>query len=89
MVSDTSYNTSSGMETTEALKIIFKINVKQAHEYFGHLSKDTTRMAAKYLGIILLRGSLPVCESCTIAKAKQRNIPKETSEEKKTTEFSS
>jgi hypothetical protein len=72
---------------TEAFKKIFKINVKQAHEYLGHLSKDTTRMTAKYLGMILLHGLFPVCESCTIAKAKQRNIPKETSGESKATKF--
>ncbi len=69
------------------VKKIFKINAKQAHEYLGHLSKDTTRMLAKYLGMILLRGLLPVCESCAIAKAKQRNIPKEVPEENMATEF--
>jgi hypothetical protein len=44
-------------------------------------------MTAKYLGRFLLHGSLPVCESCTIAKAKQINIPKEMSGENKGTEF--
>jgi hypothetical protein len=44
-------------------------------------------MAAKYLGMILLRGSLPVIESYAIAKVKQRNIPKEMSGENKATEF--
>ena len=75
------------MKAKEALKKIFKINVKQAHEFLGHLSKDTTRMMAKYLGMTLSRGLLPVCKSCAIAKAKQRNIPKETSGENKATEF--
>jgi hypothetical protein len=65
----------------------FRINVKQAHEYLGHLSKDTTRMTAKYLGKNLLRGSLPVCKSYAIAKAKQRFFPKETSGENKAMEF--
>jgi hypothetical protein len=71
----------------KALKKIFKTNVKRAHDYLGHLSKDTTRMMAKYLGMILSRGLSPVCKSCAIAKAKQRNIPKETSGENKATEF--
>jgi hypothetical protein len=84
---DTSDNTFSGMEAKEALKKIFKINVKQDHEYLGHLSKDTTRMMAKYLGMIFLHGSLPVYGSCTTAKAKQRNIPKRMSGENKATEF--
>jgi hypothetical protein len=72
VVLDTSDNTSSGVEAKEALKKIFKINVKQVHEYLRHLSNDTTRMMAKYLGMILLHGLLPVCESCAIVKAKQR-----------------
>jgi hypothetical protein len=79
-------NMSSGMEAKEALKKIFKINVKQAHEYLGHLSKDTTRMMAKYLGMILPHGLLHVCESCAIAKAKQKK-KKEMSGENKATEF--
>jgi hypothetical protein len=44
-------------------------------------------MMAKYLGVILLRGFLPVCKSFAIAKAKQRNILKEMSGENKATEF--
>jgi hypothetical protein len=87
VVFDSSVNTSSGVEAKEALKKIFNINVKQAHEYVGLLGKDMTRMAAKHLGMILLRGSLPVCKSCAIAKAEQRNIPKEKSGENKATEF--
>ncbi len=78
----------SAKETTEVKKIL-KINVKQAHEYLGHLSKDTTRKMAKRLGMTLSRGSLPVCKPCTIAKAKQRNIPKETSGKNKATKFNS
>ncbi len=89
VVLDTSDNTSSGMEAKEALKKIFKINVKRTHEYLGYLSEDTTRMMAMYLGMIFLRGLLPVCKSCAIAKAKQRNIPMETSGENKASEFNS
>jgi hypothetical protein len=69
------------------VKKIFKINVKQAHKYLGHLSEDTTRKTALQLGMNLLRGTLPVCESCVIAKARQRNVPKETSEENKAQEY--
>jgi hypothetical protein len=35
----------------------------------------------------LLRGTLLVCESCAIAKARQINVLKETSEENKAQEF--
>ncbi len=85
VASDTSEETTT--KAKEALKKIFKINVKRAHEYFGHLSKDTTRLTAKYLGMNLLRGTLPVCKSCAIAKVKQKNVPKETSGVNKATEF--
>ena len=51
------------------------------------MSEDTTRLTAKYLGINLLRGTLPVCKSCANAKAKQKNMPKETSGANKATEF--
>ncbi len=85
VVSDTSEETTT--KAKEALKKIFKINVKWAHEYLGHLSKDTTGLIAKYLGMNLLRGTLPVCKLCAIAKAKQKNLPKETSGANKATEF--
>ncbi len=43
------------------------------------MSEDTTRLAAKYLGMNLLHGTLPVCVLCAIAKAKPMNVPKESS----------
>jgi hypothetical protein len=83
VASDTSEETTT--KAKKALKKIFKINVKRAHAYLGHLSKDTTRLTAKYLGMNLLHGTLPVCELCAIAKAKQKNVPKETSGANKAT----
>jgi hypothetical protein len=85
VASDTSEETTT--KAKEALKKIVKINVKWAHEYLGHLSKDTTTLTAKYLGMNLSHGTLPVCESCAIAKAKQKNVPKETSGVNKATDF--
>jgi hypothetical protein len=79
---------SSNLESPkEEAKKIFKINVKQAYEYLGHLSEETKRKMALQLGMNLLRGMLPVCESCAIAKARQRNVSKETSEENKVQEY--
>jgi hypothetical protein len=46
-----------------------------------------TRAAATHLGMTLLQGALPVCESCAIAKANQWNIPKGISDESKATKF--
>ncbi len=37
--------------------------------------------------MVLLRGLVPVCESCMIAKAKRRKVPKEASKECKAMEF--
>jgi hypothetical protein len=51
------------------------------------LSKDTTRLTAKYLGMNLSRGTFPVCKSRAIAKAKQKNVPTETSGANKATEL--
>jgi hypothetical protein len=36
-----------------------------------------TRKAAKLLGFDIASGNVTPCEACTIAKAKQRNVPKE------------
>jgi hypothetical protein len=60
VVLNMSNNKSSGVEAKKALKKFFKINDKQVHEYLGHLSKDTTRMTAKYLGMILSCGLVNV-----------------------------
>jgi hypothetical protein len=46
-----------------------------------------TRKTALQLGMNLSRGTLLVCESCVIAKARQRNVSKETSEENKAQEY--
>jgi hypothetical protein len=79
---------SSNLESPkEEAKKIFKIHIKQAHEYLRHLTEDMTRKTAHQLGMNLLKGTLPVCESCAIAKARQRNVPEETSEENKAQEF--
>ncbi len=42
---------------------------------------------AKYLGIEILRGAMPECELCTMAKAHQQNVPKEVTVDRKATEF--
>ena len=50
--------------------------IKQAHDRLGHNNEDTMRSAAKHLGTrITPRGLMP-CEGCTIATAKQKNVPK-------------
>ncbi len=41
-----------------------------------------TIKTAKYLGWEISRGALKTCKSCTIRKARQKNVPKESSNEK-------
>jgi hypothetical protein len=47
----------------------------KAYQLFGHPNKDLTREMAKTLGIEITRGKFLTCEDCSIAKAKQRNLP--------------
>ncbi len=68
-------------------KKILNTSVKRAHECLGHLGEIIIRAAATHLGITLLQGALPVCESCAIARANQRNIPKRISDKCKATKF--
>jgi hypothetical protein len=53
-----------------------KINIEKAHQLMGHMSEDSTRATAMALGWEIVRGSLQPCESCTVGKAKQKNVPK-------------
>ena len=54
-----------------------RINPDKAHDILGHMDENRTRQAAKHLGWTITRGNMN-CESCPIAKAKQKNVPKET-----------
>lgn len=53
-----------------------RLTMLQAHRRLGHCNEDTTRAAAKALGWTLVPGALDVCEACTMAKAKQKNVSK-------------
>jgi hypothetical protein len=52
-----------------------KMSLMKAHKLFGHPNEDLTRQIAKSLGMEITRGRVLRCEDCTIAKAKQRNLP--------------
>jgi hypothetical protein len=52
------------------------LSIKQAHGKSAHSNEDDTRKMAKELGITISRGTLGPCDACTIAKAKQKNVPK-------------
>jgi hypothetical protein len=54
------------------------LSVKQAHVKYVHANEDDTRQMAQYHGVTLSRGgTLGPCEACTLAKAKQKNVPKQ------------
>jgi hypothetical protein len=59
-----------------AMAHVPKLTLNQAHQRLGHHNEDLTRQIAKSLGIELQKGSLDKCESCAIAKARQKNVTK-------------
>jgi hypothetical protein len=65
-------------------KKILTVNIRWAHDFLGHLSKDVTCKIAAQLGMKLSRTGFQTCEACAIRNAKQRNIPKEALREKAT-----
>ncbi len=50
--------------------------IAKVHALLGHHSEAITRKIAKELGWTISRGSMKPCEACTIAKARQKNVPK-------------
>ncbi len=64
------------------LNPVIKMSIEQAHAILGHSSKGKTRQTAAALGILITRGALKTCESCAIAKAKQKNVNDESEGEK-------
>jgi hypothetical protein len=52
-----------------------KLSYTQAHERLGHMSSAHTKATAKQLGWTIT-GVVKPCESCAIAMAKQKNVPK-------------
>ena len=58
------------------------ININEFHELLGHCGEEKTRAVAKYYGV-KLTGPFKPCTACATAKARQANIPKSVSEEKR------
>ncbi len=71
-------------DSLKVAKKILKVNIKWAHDCLGHMNKDVTCKIVAQLGMDLSRTGFQTCEACAIGKAKQCNIPKETSREKAT-----
>ena len=58
------------------------MSIEQAHAILGHASKGKTRHISAALDILITRGALKTCESCAIAKTKQKNMNDESKGEK-------
>jgi len=50
------------------------MSISEAHLKFGHTGEADVRKTAKACGLGLKRNVTP-CESCAIAKAKQKSVP--------------
>ena len=53
------------------------MNIQKVHRLLGHGNEDSTRQTAKQLNWIITRGKLKPCEHCAKAKAKHKNVCKE------------
>jgi hypothetical protein len=58
------------------------MSIERAHAILGHSSEAKTSKTTAALGILVTRGTLKTCESCAIAKAKQKNVNEESTGEK-------
>jgi hypothetical protein len=64
-----------------AAKLI-KMPIMKAHDLLGHGDQEKTKATAVALGWTICRGGWCRCVHCAKAKAKRRNIPKDTDHEK-------
>eukprot|EP00957_Ditylum_brightwellii_P110127 8399272-Ditylum_brightwellii.AAC.1 len=64
------------------LEVPKKVNVDKARALLGHSDKERTRATAKHLGWIITQGKMKPCESCTVSKARQKNVKKQSDHEK-------
>jgi hypothetical protein len=53
-----------------------QMSIDKAHQKLRHSNETATRKVATAIGYDLTRGVMKVCEACTMAKAKQKNVPK-------------
>jgi hypothetical protein len=68
--------TDTNDQVVEARPKQLKMSIQQAHSRFGHAHEDAIRKAAKAMGITITPGSMRLCEGCSVAKAKQKTVPK-------------
>ena len=59
-----------------------RMNIEKAHRLLGHGDEESTRHTAKQLGWVITRGNMKPCLVCAKAKAKQKNISKQSTSPK-------
>lgn len=60
-----------------------KLTIQEVHNRLGHCDEDKTRKIATSLGWELVPGALGPCEACAAGKGKQKNVPKNYSDDDK------
>jgi hypothetical protein len=68
--------TGAGTVNANIIRTPKRMTVKKAHDILGHINEKAVRKTVLALGWELTRGTLGVCEPCTEAKAKQKNLPR-------------
>lgn len=77
-------NNSVRQTSSDGSKRIKKINIVDLHSKLGHINEADSRTVARQLGMTISRGTLKPCESCALAKAKQKNVSKQSDRPKQT-----
>jgi hypothetical protein len=62
--------------TQDKTNKLMAMTIQQAHERLGHGNEDAAQKTAAVLNWHLTCGTLSPCEACAAAKAKQKNVPK-------------
>jgi hypothetical protein len=70
----TSAGTAAGTANATTIQTPKRMSVKKAHDMLGHINEKAVRKTVIALGWELTRGTLGVCEPCTEAKVKQKNL---------------
>ena len=60
------------------------ISTTKAHGVFGHINEDVEGRITKHISIKITRGKLAPYKDCAKSKAKQENVPKESTSKKAT-----
>jgi hypothetical protein len=67
--------TEAGTANVTNIQTPKRMSVKKAHDMLGHINEKAVRKTVIALGWELTRRTLGVCEPCTEAKAKLKNLP--------------